>query len=180
MRTIRYILLILPAIFSSCDEEVTKVPEGTPIRQYADFVINQSSEYNTTGSWSAEQSLGKEDVYPNHGDYVNAWASYTADDGAEYLILGFDSVQTVRTIEIYETYNPGSIDTVSLRNAATGAWVKVYTRPAQTLPEEARKLNIYFNETKFNVDAIRIDLNSLEVQGWNEIDAVAIGGFRKD
>jgi hypothetical protein len=35
-------------------------------------------------------------------------------------------------------------------------------------------------ETPFFADAIRIAINSPKVEGWNEIDAVAITGQRKN
>lgn len=164
--------------------EVTEF-DGIPFRQYADHVIGFSSQYTAT-SWSANRALGKENVYPNYGDYTNAWSPFTADDNREYLVLGFDTVQTVITIEIYETWFPGAVDTVYLRNADTGKWNLIYSKPAQTnLPEAARIKSIYLVETQYLTDAIRIALNSPAVtadantEGWNEIDAIAITGQRK-
>ncbi|MBX2969465.1 MAG: hypothetical protein KF803_08830 [Cyclobacteriaceae bacterium] len=153
--------------------------EGVPIRQYAHEVIDFSSQYSST-SWAATKALGEENVYPNHEDNTNAWASYTTDGQREFIVLGFETPQTVHTIEIYETYNPGAIDTVFIRNESTGEWRKVYSKPARTdLPLESRIFAIYFQETTFLADAIRLALNSPAVPGWNEIDAVAIGGQRK-
>jgi hypothetical protein len=177
MKFLTCLSLIALAALVSCGGEEGK-PSGVEIRQFATYVIGQSTEYNPTGNWSAERALGEPDVYPIHGDKVLAWASKTTDDQREYIILGFDTLQSVRAVEIYETYNPGAIDTVYLRNASTMQWVKVYSRSFQILPLQSRKFTFFLNNTEFKVDAIRIALNSPEVPGWNEIDAVAIHGYR--
>ena len=154
--------------------------EVIAITQYADKVIRFSSQY-TTNSWSAARALGKENVYPDYGDYINAWASLTDDDQREFLELGFDTVQTVTKIQIFETYNPGAVDSVFLRDAGTKKWNLVYAKPAvKGLPEKSRIFEIFLiEETTFFTDAIRIAINSPAIPNWNEIDAVAITGQRK-
>jgi hypothetical protein len=108
--------LILLIILAGCsDFELFK---GMPIKQYASKVIRFSSQY-TAGNWAANKALGKENVYPNYGDITDAWASLTDDDQREFIELGFDTLQTVRTIQIFETYNPGAIDTIYLRDSSS-------------------------------------------------------------
>jgi hypothetical protein len=188
MKKYLYILFIFLSIaFYSCYE--LTVFDGTPLRQYADHVIGFSSQYNLSspGNWYASQALGPEDVYDTlqdgfgYGDNIKAWSPLTADTQREFLVLGFDTAQTVNTIQIYETWYPGAVDTVYLRNAESKKWKLIYSRPAQQdLPEEARIKSIFLVETTYLVDAIRIALNSPDIIGWNEIDAVAITGQRKD
>jgi len=169
-------LLIL--IVGGCSDFVEF--NGIPIRQYASKTIKYSSQYSS-GNWSAAKALGKEDVYPDYGEDLNAWASLTDDTQREFLELGFDTLQTVRTIEIFETYNPGAIDTVYLRDASLKKWKKVYAKSAvANLEKKSRIFSIYFIETDYFVDAIRIAINSPAVKDWNEIDAVAITGQRKN
>ena len=182
LRPLYFIIILLLA--EGC-YEVTEF-NGVPIRQYADHIIAYSSQYSST-SWSADRALGKENVYPNYGDNSNAWAPSTADNNREYIIVGFDTAQTINTIQIYETWYPGSIDTVYLHNSDTGKWKLIYSRAAETsLPELARIKSIYLVETTYLVDAIRIAMNSPavssdpDIHGWNEIDAVAITGQRKN
>jgi hypothetical protein len=174
-RTLLYFSAL--ALLSTCSE--VEEFSGVPIRQYADVVIDYSSQYSGT-SWSANRALGKENVYPTYGANANAWASFTQTGQREFLVLEFDTAQTIHSIEIYETYNPGAIDTVFIRNEASGIWERVYSKPAKTdLPAEARVFTIYLKETTYLVDAIRLALNSPEVSGRNEIDAVAISGQRR-
>jgi hypothetical protein len=184
-------------LFSTCSE--VEFIKGVPIRQYADFVIDFSSEWNPSpNNWSSSRILGKENVYNEalpkngYGDNTNAWSPYTRDDQREHIVVGFDTLQTVHTIEIYETWHPGAIDSVLLRKADTQEWIRVYSKPAPTtFITEARIFSIYIQETTFLVDAIRIALdseidaqkrdsnNEIITDGWNEIDAVAITGQRK-
>ncbi len=169
---------ILLLLVGGCYE--VAVFNGVPIRQYATNVIAFSSQFSAT-SWSANRALGKENVYPNYGDIANAWASKTADGNREFLVLGLDTPQSVKTIEIYETFNPGAIDTLYVRLVDTGEWKKVYSKPfEEDLPKQSRIFTIFMLETSYLIDAIRIAINSPAVPGWNEIDAVAITGEREE
>ena len=76
---------------------------------------------------------------------------------------------------MYETFNPGAIDTVFVKNPTTNQWVRVYAENAMPAEDSSRVLNITFPATTFPVSAIRIAMNSAIVPGFNEIDAVGIG-----
>jgi hypothetical protein len=115
-----------------------------------------------------------------YGDFTTAWASLTADEKREFLELGFDTLQTVTKIEIYETLNPGAIDSIYLRDSGSKKWKVVYSKPSiKNLPASSRIFTIQLIETTYFADAIRLAINSKEVDGWNEIDAVSITGQRK-
>ena len=53
-------------------------------------------------------------------------------------------------------------------------WLVVWSGKAKPLKESSRIFVASFQITKFNVNEIRIAVNSPAVGGWNEIDAVAI------
>ena len=139
--------------------------------QYADNVINFSSQFSASCN-AATAALGAPDVV-GCGDNCNAWASLTPDGQREYLVLGFLTPQPVTTIYIYENYNPDAVDTVYLRNAATQVWTQVFSQTAHvtTCPNV---LTITIPTTPYNVDAIRIAVNSPAIPDYNEIDAVEI------
>jgi hypothetical protein len=177
MRSKSYIVVFILLLLGCSDYELF---EGVKIRQYATKVNRFSSQYSST-NWSASKALKAEDVYPAYGENINTWASATEDGQREFLELGFDTIQTVRTVEIFETYNPGAIDTVYLRDSSSKKWTKIYSKPAITnLEKKSRIFTIQMIETSFFADAIRIAINSKAVAGWNEIDAVAITGQRKN
>lgn len=145
--------------------------------QYASSVIAFSSEYGASpGNYSAAQALGAPDVYPACGNNVLSWSSSSADSQREFLVLGFTTPQPVNTIRIYQNVASGAIDTVYLRNASNGLWTQVYMATAAAGPC-ASILEIRIATTAYNVDAIRIAVNSPAVPDWNEIDAVSIANF---
>ncbi|MCC3159264.1 T9SS type A sorting domain-containing protein [Hymenobacter sp. 15J16-1T3B] len=144
---------------------------ANPLR-YAASVLRFSSEYSS--SWAASMTTGTPDVYPRYGDLSGAWASSAADGTREYLVLRFNNPAPAKRILIWETYNPGAIDTVFVRNPGSGAWVPVYTATAAAAGGNSRILNINFPLTSFAVRDVRLAINSAAVAGWNEIDAVAL------
>ena len=168
---------------SACDPStrtaITVTVNPTPfvnlgtVNQFASSVIAYSSQYSAP-NWAAAQALGVPNTYPAYGDINTAWASLAGDSQREFLELGFTTPQPVSTIKIYETYNPGAIDTVYLRDASTGVWNSIYATTASVGTAIANILTINIATTLYNVDAIRIAVNSPAVPGWNEIDAVSI------
>ncbi|MFZ1679176.1 MAG: T9SS type A sorting domain-containing protein [Saprospiraceae bacterium] len=140
--------------------------------RYADQVPKFSSEYG--GGWSASQIIGLPDVYPNYGDHVGAWSSATADGQREFLECKFPQAAPISGILVFETYSPGAIDTVYVRNPNTQQWVIVYSVTASPAPAFARVLPITFPVTSFPVSEIRLAFNSPAVPGYNEIDAIGL------
>lgn len=144
--------------------------------RFADSVISFSSQWDTI-DWSANQTLGIPDVYPAYGDYVNAWAHSTENGQREYIELYFENPKPINAVHIYETFSPGSVDTVYVKNPNTELWEEVWSETAGTQAEEARIFTIKFPQTSFNVSEVRIAQNTEYVFGWSEIDAVAVSTF---
>jgi subtilase family serine protease len=142
--------------------------------RYADSVIAFSTQYTST-NWSAKQILGPPNTYPKYGDMATAWAPETQDFYREWINLSFRNPAPVQSIAIYETYNPGAIDTVYVKNPSTGQWQVVWSGTAAALPNpDSRIFLINFPVTSFNVGEVRLAINSPAVIGWNEYDAVGI------
>ena len=144
-----------------------------PTTRWASSVLGFSSQW-TAAEWSAQQATGRADIYPNYGDYSTSWASLSSDDQREYLELGFNDPAPINAVWVYETFAPGAVDRIFVRNYETGAWVEVWSGTASPVPEVARILAVSFPMTSFPVDAVRIELDSPAVPNWNEIDAVSI------
>ncbi|MDQ3335778.1 MAG: hypothetical protein M4D80_11470 [Myxococcota bacterium] len=141
---------------------------------WAASVLGYSTQYSDT-AWSAQQALGAPNVYPNHGDIQQAWASRTADEQDEWIELGYEVPRTVSAVEIYETYNPGAIDNVEL---ITTSGRRIQLR-APTLPDhdevtEVHKSVLQTPCTTEPIAAVRINIGSVGTKGWNEIDAVGL------
>lgn len=173
--TLSFTLSILLVI--SCSKSLV-TDETSTISQFGDYIIDFSTEYSKSpGPWSTLVALGEPDTYPEYGDIQTAWAPKKMDGGLEYLALGFDSAQYVNLIEVYETYNPGSITEVLVRNYETGSWVSVYSGSAEIdLVEVSRIKSFPIEITDFLVDGVKIIMDTKTVSGWNEIDAIFISG----
>jgi hypothetical protein len=147
-------------------------PEASASIVWASSVLDFSSQYGSS-SWSAKRALGPPDVYPRGGDLQNAWASASADGGREHLTLGFDAPRRIRAVEVYETYNPGAVDRITLLGA-TGESHVVYEGPAAVILVPAFRRRIEFPCTDDAITGVRVELDSSAVPGWNEIDAVGV------
>ena len=184
MKTIHFFALILIAAstFSCTNFLGVGTDDERPLTQFADGIIEFSSEYSAApGPWSSFVVLGAPDTYPLYCDIQTAWASKTADGQNEFLTLAFDTAQYVNNISIYETYNPGAVIAVFVRNSQNGSWVPVYSGQVERgLKKEARIKEVIFPQTTFLVDAVKINIASRSISGWNEIDAVSISGYVED
>jgi hypothetical protein len=165
-------LLVLLLVLILPDWSFSQSVSPTVVR-YADSVVAFSSQWSST-SWSARQALGPPDTYPNYGDISTAWASLTPDGQREYLVLWYANAAPIRYVAIYETWNPGAVDTIYVKNPGNGQWVVVWSGSAQPAGDSSRIFQVSFPLTSFNVSEVRIAINSPAVTGWNEVDAVAI------
>ncbi len=153
--------------------------------QYASSVIAVSSEYEPTpgGNYNSSKLIGVYDGYPSCGSLVTSWAPATQNGQREFFVLGFATPQQVNTVRVYQTAGPGAIDTVYLRDAATGIFYKIYERTAVNQAEcpgwQSLLLEIQIPTTAYNVDAIRVAINSPLNTNWNEYDAVSIANFSR-
>lgn len=151
----------------------------TPIinKRWAAQVLGFSSEYDPSlPSYNAIQALGIPNTYPRHGDISTAWASLTPDGQREFLELAYNNPAPIDSVSIYETFNPGAVDRISVRNPETGLWQLVWSGTAASAGATARIFTVTFPLTSFPVSDVRIELNSPAVPSWNEIDAVSISG----
>lgn len=142
--------------------------------QWASDYTSYSSQYQAV-SWSIMQATGAPNTYPSYGDISTAWASLTADSQREFISMFYATPQPINTILIYETYNPGAIDTVYVKNPITNSWEIVFSDTAEFAPLVATVKVISFPLTSFAVNEVRIAINSPAIFSWNEIDAVGIG-----
>ncbi|GEM_PF-1796896 len=141
--------------------------------RFASSVIAFSSQYDSP-DYGAVQALGAPNVFPDTSDDDRAWASRTEDGQRELLSLAYNDPIQVQSVIIYETYNPGAVDRVELRDAGTGTWNEVWTGVAASAGSDARAFIVSIPKTTYLVSGVRIELNSPAVSGWNEIDAIAI------
>ncbi len=122
--------------------------------------------------WSADQATGPPNTLVR-GDQQTAWASATPDGQDEWLELSYEKTVTPYAVHIYETYNPGALTKVSAFDKA-GNEVIVWQGTDPTSPTSASGVSIVPLKNAFATNRIRLYLNSKNVAGWNEIDAVGL------
>lgn len=147
-------------------------PPAPVVTQWASTVIGFSSEY-TPQDWSASRVLGEPDVFPGHGDSVNAWASLGADDRTEWLEVGYAQPTRISAVEVYETYNPGAVSAIELVTVS-GKKIVAYRGAAKALGQTSRKLRADLACTDEPIANVRVTLASAKVPDWNEIDAIGV------
>ena len=158
-----------------CPAGNTTLTAGSITKRFANKILGYSSQYSNP-QFAATQALGTNNVYPQYDLSANSWISSTADGQREYLVLGFPNPDSINFVDIFETYNPGAVDTVYAKNPGTGLFEMVYsTTVVNTKDPIARIKHISFPLTNYKVSEIRIAMNSPVDSGYNAIDAVAIG-----
>jgi hypothetical protein len=152
-----------------------RVPPTSPKAAiaWATAVRGFSTQYGDP-SWAATQVLGPPNVYPKHGDIPQAWASLGPDDPAEWIEVGFAHPSPIAAVVVYETYNPGAISRVTLQMEGGAVIAMLSGQIAETSPDGSVQRRFDLPCTRDRVQAVRIDLDSARVPGWNELDAIGI------
>ena len=169
-------LLLLAALAAGLTAQAPVSAAGVPGSncRWATSVVGFSSQYSTT-AWSAQHALGSPDTYSSYGDIPSAWASATSDGQREFLVLAYSDPAPINFVNVYETWNPGAIDRIAVKNPGTGLFETVWTGTAAAAAPVSRVFTATFPQTSFDVTEVRIEFNSPVVPNWNEVDAVAIG-----
>ncbi len=145
---------------------------NTPV-QWATSVVAASSQYSAS-SWSAARVLGPPDVYPASGDNANAWASLSADGGPEFIEVRFAEPRPLQGVTIAETFNPGAIARIEgfgnngqrVVLFEAGQWGQFAIQPGAIMQHFSGACS------PIALATVRVTLNSAQVTGWNELDAI--------
>lgn len=131
----------------------------------------------TPDGWSAQQVVGVPNVF-GCGDDSFAWASEESD-GVDSLTVRYGEPVVPTRIDIYETYNPGAIAsiTVTTENAEV---IEVWSSLPQTTTECPRLLRVPINGVEVAIDTVTINLDQTNHPSWNEIDAIQLVGLPEE
>lgn len=150
------------------------------ISQWASTVIDFSSEWilGFPGQWNASQALGAPDTF-TYGDFPTAWAASSADgSGVEYLTLGYATPVFATGLIVRQTFNPGFVFQVDVREFGTSTLHTVWSGSDPSLPGTVADFEITWPATAFQVDAVKVTINSNNTIGdFEEIDAVRLDGW---
>lgn len=124
--------------------------------------------------WGPEQATGEPDTL-EPGDLPTAWASRRPDDGEEWLTLRYERPVTPREVRVFQTFNPGALFRISAFDE-DGREVLIW-EGIDPSPKDAEMSIVTIPvSTTLRTNTIRIYLDSENVPGWNEIDAVELIG----
>ncbi len=123
-------------------------------------------------SWGPEQIIGEPDT-PNAGDHSTAWASRNPDGQDVWLLVEYTEPVMPKSVEIYETYNPGAVVRVTAFKL-DGTEVEVWKGKDPTEVGSQIGVSVIPVKTDFKTNRVKIYIESTKVPGYNEIDAVGL------
>ncbi|MBW4437237.1 MAG: PPC domain-containing protein [Pleurocapsa minor GSE-CHR-MK-17-07R] len=154
-------------------EATASVGGGEVIRQWASDA-SATSSYGEV-NWGPVQATGEPDT-DRCGDVSTAWASSSSNEAATLTVM-FDTAVIATEVNIYQTYNPGSITGIELL-LSDGKTVIV---PDSSDPVGNTDCPGVFTvdvtgQSEVAVVGVAINLDQAAVGNWNEIDAVELVG----
>ncbi len=139
--------------------------------QWASSLEYQYNQYQEV-DYSAHKALGPPDAFPPGHINKNA---FRLTDESEFgtIKLGFDIPQPVQQVIIVESNEPGRIVQVKLIDEFGYNYI-IYQQEPQSIPDKFRSMVLSVPRTDYNVKTIEINLNSIPLPGYCQIDAVGI------
>ncbi|WP_258100168.1 OmpA family protein [Marinoscillum pacificum] len=154
-------LLSLSFVFAKAQETIV----------WGTDVVDVSSEYSPL-EYSAIQALHKPNVIPGGGDNPNAWRPKT-EDRQDFIMVSFDKPIKAKQVAIGESENPGAVTKVFAYDNEYNEYLLFELTP-RAIPLESRLLNLFFDETPYEIYAIRVEIDGGAVPGYNAIDAIGV------
>jgi hypothetical protein len=153
---------------------LTDLPEGHWVYVYPYWYVwrDLSAAPRPRRPYGPEQATGPPDT-PNAGDQGTAWASLTPDGQEEWLLLEYAEPVVPTAVLIHETFCPGALHRVSVFNLA-GEEVDVWKGKDPTAAGTPMGVSEIPFKVRFKTNRVKIYLDSKNVLGFNEIDAVGL------
>jgi hypothetical protein len=130
-----------------------------------------ASERRPNRDWGPEQMIGPPDTMAA-GDFGTAWASRTPDESDEWVLVEFASPVAAKEIHVHETFNPGAV----IRATAfklDGTEVEVWKGKDPSAGKDIAT-SVLPVKGDFLFSRVKLYIDSRNVEGWNEIDAVGL------
>jgi len=164
MRNLSYLLIIGGILLFN-------QPAKSQDIQWADSLVFQYNNYGEE-DFSGNKVIGSPDSEPYGRLNRNAFR-LNSDRAYGTFTVAYANPIRVSQIIIIENFLPNRVAKVILIDTE-GNEHKIYEPDKEVINIPARVLNINIDKTKYKVGRLSIHLNSLDKQGWAEIDAVGI------
>jgi len=119
------------------------------------------------------QATGERNTF-KCGDFITAWAA-ASNDGVQWLELGYTTPVVPSLITIFESYNPGAIIKVEVRDLA-GSLHTIWEGDPELKYTCPSIVNIHISNIDFKINSVLITLDQNAFLLWDEIDAVELVG----
>lgn len=160
---------IIAYFLLSCTSLLVATAQETVV--WGSEVVDVSSEYSPL-EYSAIQALHKPNVLPTGGDNPNAWRP-KSDNKEEFIMVSFEKPIKAKQVAIAESENPGAVTKVYAYDNEYNEYTLFELQP-RALPIESRLLNLFFDDTPYEIYAIKVFIDGDAVPGYNAIDAIGI------
>jgi hypothetical protein len=150
------------------------LPKGYWVYVYPYWYIwrDLTSVQRPKRDWGPEQATGEPDTNMA-GDIVTAWASQTPDGQDEWLMLEYAEPVVPSAVLVHETYNPGALVRVTAFKL-DGEEVELWKGQDPTTSDSDMGVSEIPVKVDFKTSRIKLYIDSKNVPGWNEIDAVGL------
>jgi hypothetical protein len=158
-------------------EEIDAIQlHGIPIHygQWASRVTGFSSQYYSTGGYSAAQALGPPDTF-SYGDIGTAWASAHKDGTQEFLQLDYDTPVYATGVTVRETDGNGFVTRIDVVDSG-GVLHTVWTGTDLSQPGLPVDAAFTWAKTAFLVKGVKVYVDTSHSTTWEEVDAVRLYG----
>jgi hypothetical protein len=133
---------------------------------------DQTAVQRQKRAWGPEQATGEPDT-DMAGDIPTAWASASQDGQDEWLTLEYDQPLVPTAVLVHETFNPGALVRVTAFKL-DGEEVELWKGTDPTTSDNDKGVSEIPVRVSFPIARVRLYLDSANVPGWNEIDAVGL------
>lgn len=155
-------------------DDIYQVQFQVELWQFAETLVDYSSQFGST-SWSAAQALGPSNTFA-YGDSRDAWAPANQNGTVESLTVAFPDPVLATGVQIRETFGNGFVRKIEVRDAETGLYSVVSTGPDDSQPGQPVDYVATWTATTFEVDAVRIEIDTDHTTNFEEIDSVQLRG----
>jgi OmpA-OmpF porin, OOP family len=163
---VRYIFLMLLMVALN-----TTYAQNNTTVQWANQVLEFSTELSKE-QFGAKQILHKPNVLPRIMESPNAWAPKNPKK-KDFIKVGFEKPIKIKQIAIAESYNASAIEKIYIYDIFNKEYLLSEHNPGR-IEKRGRILNIFIDQTEFEVAAVKIICNGKAVEGFYGIDAVGI------
>lgn len=136
-------------------------------------LVGARQQLTTLPPWHAEQAVGAPNAADPSRDSREAWAPASADGGREWIELGYQPSLRASEVRVHEVCSAGGVARVTLVDEAGGRHVVWEGADPLTSPGVCA---LPFAPTPYRVRAVRLEIDTVRRNGWDEVDAVQLVG----